>query len=77
VLSGRVPPVLRPEHPVARPLSGLVEAFGLEVASGRTDGVELTGITLATGDLRPGDLYVGVRGQHRHGAEFAAITDCP
>ncbi|MFP5382391.1 MAG: hypothetical protein ACLGG4_09010, partial [Gammaproteobacteria bacterium] len=63
VLSGRVPPVLRPEHPSARPLGGLVEAFGLEAAHGRVDGVEVTGITLATGDLRPGDLYVGVRGQ--------------
>ncbi len=74
VLSGRVPPVLRPEHPSARPLGGLVEAFGLEAAHGRVDGVEVTGITLATGDLRPGDLYVGVRGQHRHGAEFAAAA---
>jgi len=74
VLSGRIPPVLRPEHPSARPISGLVEEFGIEVAHGRTDGVEVTGITLATSDLQPGDLYVGIRGQHRHGAEFAAAA---
>lgn len=72
MLSGRIPPVLRPEHPSARPLGGLVDAFALEVVRGRVDGLEVTGITLATGDLRPGDLYVGVQGQNRHGAEFAA-----
>ena len=39
--SGRIPPVLRPEHPSARPLSGLVDEFGLEVAIGRVDGVRV------------------------------------
>ncbi|WP_439563867.1 Mur ligase family protein [Microcella sp.] len=67
----RIPPVLRPEHPEPRPLLGLVEAFGLE-HHGATEGVDVTGVTLSTGDLRPGDLFVGLRGAHRHGAEFAA-----
>lgn len=71
MLSGRTPPVLRPEHPSARPLGGLVAEFGIEVASGRVDGIEVTGITLATADLRPGDLYAGIRGHNRHGAAFA------
>lgn len=69
-MSGRIPPVLRPEHPSARPLVGLIEAFGLE-SHGKVDGVELTGVTLSTADVRPGDIYVGLRGAHRHGAEFA------
>ena len=69
-LSARTPPVLRPEHPSARSLAQLVSRFGLE-HEGSLDGVEITGVTLSTSDLRPGDLYVGVPGQHRHGAEFA------
>jgi UDP-N-acetylmuramoyl-L-alanyl-D-glutamate--2,6-diaminopimelate ligase len=70
-LNARIPPVLRPEHPSARSLGQLVSEFGLE-HEGSLDGVEVTGVTLSTGDLHPGDLYVGVPGEHRHGAEFAA-----
>lgn len=67
----RIPPVLRPEHPEPRPLDRLVEAFGLE-HHGSLAGIALTGVTLSTADVRPGDLFVGLRGAHRHGAEFAA-----
>lgn len=63
--------ILRPEHPSARPLSTLVSEFGLETR-GSLDGVEVTGITLSTENLQPGDLYVGVPGARRHGATFAA-----
>jgi UDP-N-acetylmuramoyl-L-alanyl-D-glutamate--2,6-diaminopimelate ligase len=49
----------------------LASEFGLEHI-GSLDGIEITGVTLSTGDLHPGDLYVGVPGAHRHGAEFAA-----
>lgn len=69
-LSARIPPVLRPEHPSARSLAQLVSEFGLE-HEGSLDAIEITGITLSTADLHPGDLYVGVPGAHRHGAEFA------
>ncbi len=67
----RIPPVLRPEHPEPRPLAGLIEAFRLE-HHGVAEGVVLTGVTLSTGDLRSGDLFVGLRGANRHGAEFAS-----
>lgn len=63
--------ILRPEHPSARHLSALVSEFGLE-SRGAIDGVEVTGVTLSTGNLQPGDLYVGVAGARRHGAIFAA-----
>ncbi|CAN5118937.1 UDP-N-acetylmuramoyl-L-alanyl-D-glutamate--2,6-diaminopimelate ligase [soil metagenome] len=63
--------ILRPEHPSARPLATLVGEFGLETR-GSLDGVEITGITLSTGNLQPGDLYVGLPGARRHGAVFAA-----
>ncbi|OYX58407.1 MAG: UDP-N-acetylmuramyl peptide synthase, partial [Micrococcales bacterium 32-70-13] len=62
--------MLRPEHPEPRPLDALVESFGLE-HHGSLEGVALTGVTLSTADVRAGDLFVGLRGAHRHGAEFA------
>jgi len=70
-VTARIPPVLRPEHPSARSLAGLVDEFGLET-SGSLDGVEITGVTLSTNDLHPGDLYVGIQGAHSHGASYAA-----
>jgi len=69
-VTARIPPVLRPEHPSARSLAELVNEFGLDVR-GSLDGVEITGVTLSTGDLHPGDLYVGIQGAHSHGASYA------
>ena len=62
--------MLRPEHPEPRPLTGLIESFGFQ-HHGAIEGLALTGVTLSTSDLRRGDLFVGLRGAHRHGAEFA------
>ncbi|MEP6479040.1 MAG: UDP-N-acetylmuramoyl-L-alanyl-D-glutamate--2,6-diaminopimelate ligase [Rhodoglobus sp.] len=70
-MTARSSSVLRPEHPSARSLAALVDEFGLE-HSGSLDGVELTGITLSTKNLEPGDLYVGIQGANSHGADFAA-----
>lgn len=67
----RIPPILRPEHPVARPLSALVSEFGLHHI-GSLDGVEITGVTLRSTEVRPGDLYVGIKGAKLHGANFTA-----
>jgi UDP-N-acetylmuramoyl-L-alanyl-D-glutamate--2,6-diaminopimelate ligase len=66
----RIPPVLRPEHPQARALAGLVAEFGLTV-DGSVEGLEISGVTLSTSDLQPGDLYVGIKGAHSHGASYA------
>lgn len=65
------PPVLRPEHPPVRPLDEIASRFSYEVRGDLT-GRSATGVTLATGDLRPGDIFVGIHGIRRHGAEFAA-----
>jgi len=70
-VTARIPPVLRPEHPSARSLAGLVAEFGLD-SVGSLDGVEITGVTLSTADLHPGDLYVGINGANSHGASYAA-----
>lgn len=70
-MTARIPPVLRPEHPSARSLAELVRMFDLETI-GAVDSVEITGVTLSTSDLHPGDLYVGMPGAHSHGASYAA-----
>jgi UDP-N-acetylmuramoyl-L-alanyl-D-glutamate--2,6-diaminopimelate ligase len=62
--------VLRPEHPVPRPLATLIQDFELE-HRGSVEGIEVTGVTLGTADLHPGDLFVGIQGVHSHGASFA------
>jgi len=70
-VSSRIPPVLRPEHPSPRSLAGFVQEFGIEYR-GSVDGIEISGVTLGTGDLHPGDLFVGVKGFKGHGATYAA-----
>lgn len=69
-MTARIPPVLRPEHPLARPLAGLVTEFGLDHL-GSLDGVEITGVTLRSTEVEAGDLYVGIQGVNSHGAQFA------
>ena len=68
-----LPPVLRPAHPPRRSLADLATRFGAQVR-GETAGVEITGITLATADLRAGEAFVAIRGVNRHGAEFGAAA---
>lgn len=67
----QLPPVLRPEHPPVRLLAELADRFARETR-GALDGVTMSGITLATADLRAGEVFVAIRGTQRHGAEFAA-----
>jgi len=64
------PSSLRPEHPVARSLSQLASEFGLE-SRGSIDAVEVSGVSLSSSRVEPGDLYVGVPGRNAHGASFA------
>lgn len=66
-----LPPVLRPERPPRRALTELADRFAHRVVGDPT-GIEVRGITLATADLRPGEVFVALPGAHRHGAEFAA-----
>jgi UDP-N-acetylmuramoyl-L-alanyl-D-glutamate--2,6-diaminopimelate ligase len=65
------PSALRPQHPLPRSLSGLIDEFQL-VLRGDIDGLEVTGVSLGSGSVQPGDLYVGVPGRNSHGASFAA-----
>lgn len=65
-----LPPVLRPADPPRRSLAELADRFAQDVR-GDLSGVELSGITLATADLRAGEAFVAIQGVNRHGAEFA------
>ncbi len=65
-----LPPVLRPADPPRRALTELAERFARDVRGDIAD-VELSGITLATADLRAGEAFVAIQGVNRHGAEFA------
>ncbi len=65
------PSALRPQHPQPRSLSGLVDEFQLDLR-GDIDGLEVTGVSLGSRSVQPGDLYVGVPGRNIHGASYAA-----
>ncbi|MER7798055.1 UDP-N-acetylmuramoyl-L-alanyl-D-glutamate--2,6-diaminopimelate ligase [Microbacterium sp. NPDC096154] len=68
-----LPPVLRPENPPRRALGDLASRFG-RGTRGAVEGVEISGVTLATADLRAGEAFVAIRGVNRHGAEFAQVA---
>ncbi|MFB2598412.1 Mur ligase family protein [Herbiconiux sp. P17] len=64
---------LRPEHPIARSLPHLVEDFGFEQV-GTPVSETVSGITISSRDVMPGDLYVGLKGKRFHGASFAVAA---
>ncbi|KAA1423477.1 UDP-N-acetylmuramoyl-L-alanyl-D-glutamate--2,6-diaminopimelate ligase [Mumia zhuanghuii] len=71
-----------PQHPLdTRPpsvvpvaLATLVSTVGatLAAAPAGASGASVTGVTLASSDVRPGDLYAALPGTRTHGARFAA-----
>jgi len=52
-----IPPILRPDLVTPVPLETFAKRFSLDVV-GNSEGVLLTGISMNTGDLRQGDLFV-------------------
>jgi UDP-N-acetylmuramoyl-L-alanyl-D-glutamate--2,6-diaminopimelate ligase len=75
-----VPVSLRPATSEAVPLRALDELLrGLPggpeadfALAGDSEDVLVTGVTHASDDVRPGDLYAALPGSRRHGAEFMA-----
>lgn len=61
---------MRPLHPAPHRVVDLVRAFGL--AGSVPEDLVVTGVTVASSDARPGDLFVGVPGLRVHGARYAA-----
>ncbi|CAD5997501.1 UDP-N-acetylmuramyl-tripeptide synthetase [Agreia sp. COWG] len=69
-MSDRVSQGMRPEHPIARSLSQLAAEFALE-HRGEFVPDSVSGISLTSKDVYPGDLYVGLPGRNVHGAAFS------
>ncbi|MGO4806736.1 UDP-N-acetylmuramoyl-L-alanyl-D-glutamate--2,6-diaminopimelate ligase [Arthrobacter sp. 2MCAF15] len=64
-------PGFRPTAVAAVPLAAIGEAIGVAVP-GASSTVTVTGISLNSRSVRPGDLYVALPGATRHGADFAS-----
>ena len=62
---------LRPAQPAARPLTGLLSELPGLRPDRPVDGVTLTGCTLDSRAVQPGDLYAALSGARAHGADFA------
>ena len=66
--------MIRPERLASRPLSGLAELLGVGRASdshgefGPVSGLTVSGVTLDSRAVRPGDLYAALPGARTHGA---------
>lgn len=70
----RSPSATRPREAVTTPAAVLADWLaGLsEVTSHGDLGVEVTGLSLSTARVEPGDLYAALPGARAHGADFAA-----
>ena len=64
-------PGFRPTAVAAVPLAAIGEAIGV-VVPGASSSVTVTGISLNSRSIRPGDLYVALPGATRHGADYAS-----
>ena len=63
----------RPEHPPRTPLREVVDWLGAEAqVSGGPPAGEVTGVTLSSRSVVPGDIYVAPQGASAHGAQYAA-----
>lgn len=67
----QIPPTIRPDRVVPIAMSEIAEAFSLQHVSGDLN-VKVSGISMNTGDLRVGDLFVAMPGLKTHGAKFVA-----
>lgn len=64
---GGVAEILRPRNPQSLPLSELASSLGGQHFGGDP---LVSGVSLHTGLVAPGDLFVALGGVHRHGSEF-------
>jgi UDP-N-acetylmuramoyl-L-alanyl-D-glutamate--2,6-diaminopimelate ligase len=65
-----IPPILRPDKPNQVRVSELAAELGVEFSQSDKD-VLLTGVSMNTGDVRPGDIFFAMPGFKTHGANFA------
>lgn len=67
----QIPPILRPEMVQPVSLNSIAVRFALD-NPGNLGEATVTGISMNTGDLRAGDLFVAMPGKKTHGALFIA-----
>lgn len=65
---------LRPSHPSGELLGSLAGRIGVSIhcRTGASGDTRVTGVTLRSQDVRPGDLFAALSGGSAHGARFAA-----
>jgi len=68
-MSGNIPPVIRPTSVTPRSILEISQAIDCDVV-GPSEGVLVTGMTVMTREIQQGDLFIALRGAHKHGAEF-------
>ncbi len=64
-------PGFRPTAVAAVPLGTIGESVGV-VVPGASSSIPVTGISLNSRTVQPGDLYVALPGAARHGADFVS-----
>jgi len=72
-VSDNVVAATRPAKPVRTPLATLVAWLGAD-ARGTLDDIGVTGISLSSQRIRPGDLYAALPGARAHGVDFAGAA---
>lgn len=72
-MAASAPVTLRPVRPISRLLSQLVSEFGLDMPGGAGE-VEISGVTLTSNSVMPGDLFIGLAGRNIHGATYAGAA---
>jgi len=63
---------MRPSHPADLPLTALADELSLVSAGADATATRVRGVSMASDDVLPGELFVGVPGARVHGASFAA-----
>ncbi len=62
----------RPGAPARTPLLQVTEWTGADLRPAGADSVEVTGLSLSSQRVRPGDIYAALPGSRTHGATYAA-----
>ncbi|TQR83982.1 UDP-N-acetylmuramoyl-L-alanyl-D-glutamate--2,6-diaminopimelate ligase [Mycobacterium hodleri] len=63
---------LRPSSPVGDDLAALAQRVHAELRGAAAESPRVTGVTLRSQDVQPGDLFAALPGARSHGAKFAA-----
>lgn len=66
-MANRIAPLVRPQDVAPRTLAEVANQWGMDASPT----ISITGVTMDSRDVHPGDLYFALPGDHTHGAMFA------